>query len=87
VKPGEIRYLYRGINVFKRGYQPTSNFVKDENGDFLADSHNILNRWKNYFSRLPNVHRVSDVKQREYIQLSYSYLIIDLLKLKLLLQN
>jgi hypothetical protein len=24
--------------------------VKDENGDLLADSHNILTRWKNYFS-------------------------------------
>jgi hypothetical protein len=27
-----------------------SNLVKDENGNLLADSHNILNRWKNYFS-------------------------------------
>ncbi|PNF24934.1 hypothetical protein B7P43_G09364, partial [Cryptotermes secundus] len=41
--------LYRGINDFKRGYQPSSNLVKDENGDLLADSH-ILNRWRNYFS-------------------------------------
>jgi hypothetical protein len=40
-----------------------SNFVKDEKGDLLADSHNILNRWKNYFSQLLNVHRVSDVRQ------------------------
>jgi hypothetical protein len=39
--------------------------VKDENGDLFADSHNILNRWKNYFSQLLNVHRVSDVKQIE----------------------
>jgi hypothetical protein len=30
----------------------------------LADSHNILNRWKNY-SQLMNVHRVSDVRQIE----------------------
>jgi hypothetical protein len=36
--------------------------VKDENGDLLADFHNILNRWKNYFSLLLNVH-VSDVRQ------------------------
>jgi hypothetical protein len=27
-----IRDLYRGINRFKRGYQPQSNLVKDENG-------------------------------------------------------
>jgi hypothetical protein len=30
--------MYRGINDFKRGYQPSSNLVKDENGDLLADS-------------------------------------------------
>ncbi|PNF18769.1 hypothetical protein B7P43_G03336, partial [Cryptotermes secundus] len=34
---------------FRRGHQPKSNLVKDENGDLLADSHNTLNRWKNYF--------------------------------------
>jgi hypothetical protein len=39
--------------------------VKDKNGDLLADSHNILNRWKNYFSQLLNVHNVSDVRQIE----------------------
>jgi hypothetical protein len=39
--------------------------MKDKNGDLLADSHNILNRWKNYFSRLLNVHNVSDVRQIE----------------------
>jgi uncharacterized protein with ParB-like and HNH nuclease domain len=64
-KNKNIRDLYRGINDFKRGYQPRSNLVKDENGDLLADSHNILNRWKNYFSQLLNVHRVSDVRQME----------------------
>jgi hypothetical protein len=35
---------------------------KSQNGDLLADSHKILNRWKNYFSQLLNVHRVSDVR-------------------------
>ncbi|PNF34871.1 hypothetical protein B7P43_G03116 [Cryptotermes secundus] len=60
-----IRDLYRGINDFKRGYQPSSNLVKDENGDLLADSHNILNRWRNYYSQLLNVRRVSDVRQTE----------------------
>jgi hypothetical protein len=39
--------------------------VKDENGDPLADSHNILNRWKYYFSQLLVVHNVSDVRQIE----------------------
>jgi hypothetical protein len=39
--------------------------MKDENGDLLADSRDILNRWKNYFSQLLNVPRVSDVRQIE----------------------
>jgi hypothetical protein len=39
--------------------------VKDENGDLLADSHSSLNRWKNDFSQLSNVHNVSDVRQIE----------------------
>jgi hypothetical protein len=39
--------------------------VKDENDDLLTDSHNILNRWKNYFAQLLNVHRASDVRQIE----------------------
>jgi hypothetical protein len=37
------------------GYHPRTNLVKDDKGDLLADSHNILNRWKNYFSQLFNV--------------------------------
>jgi hypothetical protein len=54
--------------------------VKDEKGDLLADSYNILNKWKNFFSQLLNVHRVSDIRQ---IELS---LIPALLRLKLLLR-
>jgi hypothetical protein len=65
-KNKNTRDLYRGIIGFKRGYQPRNNLVKDENGDLLVDSHNILNRWKNCFSQqLLNVHNVSDVRQIE----------------------
>jgi hypothetical protein len=39
--------------------------VKDETGDLLTDSHNILNRWKNYYSQLLTLHRVSKVRQIE----------------------
>jgi hypothetical protein len=39
--------------------------VEDENGDLLADSYNIFNRWKNCFSQLLNVNNVSDVTQIE----------------------
>jgi hypothetical protein len=64
-KNKNIRDLYRGINEFKRGYQPRSNLFTDGNGDLLADSNTILNRWKSYFSQLLNVHGISDVRQIE----------------------
>jgi hypothetical protein len=41
-----IRDLYSGISESKRGYQPRSNLVKDENGDLLEESDKILNRWR-----------------------------------------
>jgi hypothetical protein len=63
-KHKNIKDLRRGIDECKRGYQPRSNFVKDEKGDLLANSHNILNRLKNYFSQLFYVHRVSGVRQK-----------------------
>jgi hypothetical protein len=69
-KNKNIRGLYRGINEFKRGYQPKNSLVIDENCDLLADSHNILNRWKNYYSQLLIVHNVSDVRQK-YIWLNH----------------
>jgi hypothetical protein len=42
-----------------------SNLFKDENGDQLADSNSIVNRWKSYFSQSLNVHNISDVRQIE----------------------
>jgi hypothetical protein len=63
-KNKNIRDLSRGINEFKRGYQPRSNIMKHENGD-LADSYNILNRWKKYFSQLLKVQSVSGDRQIE----------------------
>jgi hypothetical protein len=54
--------LCRGINEFKSDYL-RSNLMKDENDHHLADSHNVLNRWKNCFSHLSNVHMVSDARQ------------------------
>jgi hypothetical protein len=64
-KNKNIRDLYRGINELKRGYQSRNNLLKDENGDLLADSHNILNAWNKYFSPLLNVYNFSDVRKTE----------------------
>jgi hypothetical protein len=49
-KHNKIRDLYKEINEFRKGYQPITNFVTDENFDLFAYSHHILNRWKKYFS-------------------------------------
>jgi hypothetical protein len=54
-----IRDLHREINEYKGGCQPRNNLVKDEYGDLLAYSHNILNRWNIYL----NVNNVSNVRQ------------------------
>jgi hypothetical protein len=84
-KNKNITDLYRGINEHKRGYQPRSNLVKDENGDLLADSNTTVKKWKSYFSQLLNVHDVSDVRQIEVH--TAEALVPDTLKLKLLLQS
>jgi hypothetical protein len=64
-KNKNTRDLYRGINEFKKGYQPRTNLVKDKRGNLLADPHKILNRWKNYFCQLLNVHGARGVGQTE----------------------
>ena len=53
--------MYRGINYFKKEYQPGCNIVKDEKRDLVADSHSIVARWRNYIFQLINVHVVKDV--------------------------
>jgi hypothetical protein len=41
--------MYRGINDFKEGYQPTNNIERDEKGDLVTASHSILVRRRNHF--------------------------------------
>jgi len=57
--------LYRGNNDFKNRNQLRCNIVKDEKGDSVADSQNILASWRKYFSQLFNVQGVKDVRQAE----------------------
>ena len=64
-KVKNVRDLYRGINDFKKGYQPRTIIVKDEKGDLVADSHSIMAKLRNYFSQLLNVHEVNNVRQAE----------------------
>jgi hypothetical protein len=62
-----IEDLYRGINDFKKGYQSRLNIVKDDKGDLVTDSHNILARWRNHFSQSFNVCGVSNAGRQKYI--------------------
>jgi hypothetical protein len=55
--------LYRGIMDFKKGNHPRTNVVWDEKGYLVTDFHSLLARWRNHFSQLFSVHRVSDVRQ------------------------
>jgi hypothetical protein len=41
------------------------DFVKDENGSLLAESHNILNMWKNYVHQLLNLHGANNDRRIE----------------------
>jgi hypothetical protein len=56
-----IRELYRGINEFKKGYQPRPNLVKNDRSNLHVNPHKILNRWKKYFCQLLNVDGVDGV--------------------------
>jgi len=64
-KAKNIRDLYRSISDFKKGYQPRTNIVKDEKGDFVTESHSILPKWRNHFCQVLNIHRINDVRQTE----------------------
>ena len=57
--------MYRGVNDFKKDYQPRTNTVQDEKGDLITSSHSTFPRWRNHFSQLLYVLEVSHVKQTE----------------------
>jgi hypothetical protein len=57
--------LYRGENEFKDENQSIINIIKDENVNLVADPQNVLNRWKNFFNQVLNVHGLHDVRQTD----------------------
>jgi hypothetical protein len=58
------RGVSRGINEFKKSYQPGTNVVKDEYGDLLALFHNVLKNGK-IICQLFNVRGLNDIRQRK----------------------
>ena len=57
--------MFRRISDLENGYQLRTIIVKDERGDLVAETHSIMERWRNYFSQLLNVHGVNDIRQGE----------------------
>jgi hypothetical protein len=54
-KDKNIRGTCRGINEFKKGYQPRTNLINGQNGDLFRNSYRTLNGRKNHFCHLLNV--------------------------------
>jgi hypothetical protein len=44
-KTKNIREMYKGINEFKKGYQPRAYVIKKHDGTIVADATSILSRW------------------------------------------
>lgn len=42
--------------------------IKDEKGHLLAETHSILNMWKNNFHQLFHMHGTNDVRQTEKLK-------------------
>jgi hypothetical protein len=93
--------LYRGIDDFRKGYQPRTIIVKDKKDYVVADSHSIMARWRNYFSQLLNVHGVkylgitltnqnsiqAEIKSRLKLGNACYYLVQNILSFRLLSKN
>jgi hypothetical protein len=64
-KNKNIKNLNGGLNEFQIDYNPRNKLMMDEKGVLLADSHNIVIGWMNYFSQLLNVYNVGYIRQTE----------------------
>ena len=56
-KNKNIREVCKGINEFKKGYQPRAYVIKKHDGTIVADTSSILSRWEQLFSNLLNVNQ------------------------------
>jgi hypothetical protein len=82
-----IRDMCRGINKFKKGYQPRTNLLNAEKGNLLTDPHQIENRWMNYFCQLLNVQLVGGISRQKYRQQTHLFQSPASLRLRMLLES
>jgi hypothetical protein len=69
-KSKKIREMYKGINEFKKGYQPCTYVIKKHNGIIVAYTTSILSRWEQFFIVLLNVKGVKYTLQNQTSQRS-----------------
>jgi hypothetical protein len=61
------------INELQKNYQPRTNLVNDEKGDFLADTHSTLNSRKHHSCQVLNTHGLIPSGRLKLTQLNHQY--------------
>jgi hypothetical protein len=69
--------MYKGVNEFKKGYQPRAIVIKKDDSRIVAGTNSILSRCKLYYSNLLNVYRSSDLEGREINRQSKKFQSLD----------
>ena len=57
--------MCKGINEFKKGYQPRAYVIKKHDCAIVAYTTSILSRWEQFFSNLLNVNQSTSYKRSE----------------------
>ena len=57
--------MYKGINEFKKGYQPRAYVIKKHDGTIVADTTCILSRWEQFCSNLLNINQSTSLEGSE----------------------
>ena len=57
--------MYKGVNEFKKGYQPRTYVIKMQDGTIVADTTNMLSRLEQFSSHLLNVNHSTNHERSE----------------------
>ena len=64
-KAPDIQEMYKGINEFKKGYQPRACIKRKNVGRVVANTTSILSRWEQFYSHLLNVNQSTNLNVSE----------------------
>ena len=59
-KNKNIWEMYKGINEFKKGYQPRTYVIQKRSDTIVTDTASILSRWEQFFSNLLNFNQITN---------------------------